>query len=759
MGDQEFESGPDFEVRGVHLARSLHDPMGVQGAVMYMGRERDGLFVSHDEIHAYEFTTLRTKDKATKDGEKLVELLKGIGSQPGNSLKGRTGWFVTLHEPTGDQRSAIEAISRSKLERVHAISIATLHQRICNSEMYIQARDRAPFGSTGFGPQAKTQAPNVPVRLIDAGGEEKSITGLAEDVISGKRSLIVGNFGVGKSHTLRELYRLLRKEHFKKQKLTPFPVHINLRDCAGLKTPAEILRRHAEEVGFDNPNGLVSAWRAGACVLLLDGFDEIVPSRWFGSATDLKTVRWEALSPLRRLVNETPAESGIVIAGRSHYFSGRAEMVSALGFKTHEQLTVPDFDDLQLAEFLSQSGVKWKVPDWVPMRPLLLSYLVSIDVDQAADVANSVSRASGWRRFIEAMCEREAQMFSAVRPETIRQIVSRVATLARSRSDATGPVDMEMLESAFVAVNGLQPDEEGMQLLLRLPGLAAADPDDGAEVRVFADRDLADTAYALDLVDYTLNPYSEAHPLVSVASWAAAASDLGIEVASDALMQYDAGSSAVMTALVARDKQKRFDAVTSDLIRVAAELADEGRPVSTRFLVTGVYFEQLVVADHPVFAATSFRDCVIEKLDISGLDDVSRAPHFQSTLIGMLEGVSQLPQSLAGHFSDCEIDRFSEATQTTAGIMQLGLDRESRIALTIFKKVYGQSGSARKEGALSRGLSLTDRPLVPKVLSELVSQGWLVRSSAGNTTLYTGTKERRKSAMSALESPSDFRLA
>lgn len=758
MGTEELESGPDFELRGIHLARSLHDPLGAQGSVMYMGRERDGLFVSHDEIHAYEFTTLRTKDKAVKDGEKLAELLKGVGNQPGNSLKGRTGWFVTLNEPTGDQHTAIDAISRSKLERIHAISIATLHQRICNSEMYLQARDRAPFGSTGFGAQMRALAPNVPVRLIDAGGDDKPLSALAEDVIDGRRALIVGNFGVGKSHTLRELYRVLRKEHFKKQKLTPFPVHINLRDCAGLKTPAEILRRHAEEVGFANPNGLVSAWRAGACVLLLDGFDEIVPTRWFGSAADLKTVRWEALSPLRRLVNETPAESGIVIAGRSHYFSGRAEMVSALGFKTHEQLTVPDFDDVQLADFLAQSGVEWKIPDWVPMRPLLLSYLVSIDVDRAAGVAGAVSRAPGWRRFIEAMCEREAQMFSAVRPETIRQIVSRVATLARSRSDVTGPLDMEMLKSAFVAVNGLQPDEEGMQLLLRLPGLAAADPDDGAEMRVFADRDLADTAYALDLVDYALNPYGETHPLVSVASWAAGASELGIEVAADALQQYGAGASSAMTALVARDKQKRFDAVTSDLVRIAAELADEGKPVSASFLVTGVYFEQLVVTDHPVFAATSFRDCVIERLDISSLDDVSRAPHFQSTFIGLLDGVSQLPQSLLNHFSDCEIDRFSEATQTTAGIMQLGLDRESRIALSIFRKVYGQSGSARKEGALSRGLNLTDRPSVPKVLSELVSQGWLVKSSAGNTTLYAGTKERRKSALSALESPSDFRL-
>ena len=65
-------------------------------------------------------------------------------------------------------------------------------------------------------------------------------------------------------------------------------------------------------------------------MLLLDGFDEIVPSRWFGGATDLKTVRWEALSPVRRLVTETPAGSGIIVAGRSHYFSGQAEMVSAL---------------------------------------------------------------------------------------------------------------------------------------------------------------------------------------------------------------------------------------------------------------------------------------------------------------------------------------------------------------------------------------------------------------------------------------------
>lgn len=50
--DPASESGPDFEQRGITLARALHDPLGTQGSIMYAGRERDALFVNHDEILA-----------------------------------------------------------------------------------------------------------------------------------------------------------------------------------------------------------------------------------------------------------------------------------------------------------------------------------------------------------------------------------------------------------------------------------------------------------------------------------------------------------------------------------------------------------------------------------------------------------------------------------------------------------------------------------------------------------------------------------
>lgn len=79
------ETAVEFELRGIELARALHDPSGVQGALMINGRERDGVFVSHDDINAYEFTLMRTKEKAEKDAGKLVELL-GMVCKTGASL-------------------------------------------------------------------------------------------------------------------------------------------------------------------------------------------------------------------------------------------------------------------------------------------------------------------------------------------------------------------------------------------------------------------------------------------------------------------------------------------------------------------------------------------------------------------------------------------------------------------------------------------------------------------------------------------------
>lgn len=752
------EAAAEFELRGIELARALHDPSGVQGALVVNGRERDGVFVSHDDINAYEFTLMRSKEKAEKDAGKLVELLDHLSKVPENSFKTATGWFVTREEPTADQRTAVITIARKAGRQIHAISIAQMYKRICNSEMYIQARDKAPFGSTAFTPEISGKPVRVSVQLVGSSGAVSSTDDVARALAAGHRALVVGDFGTGKSHALRDIYLFLRKEHFRHGHLNPFPVHINLRDCVGLRTPAEILRRHSEEIGFGHANGLISAWRAGLCVLILDGFDEVLPSRWLGSVTDLKRVRWEALAPIRRLVDETPASAGVVVAGRSHYFSGQAEMTDALGFKPLEILSILDFDEEQLSDFLQQCNATWTLPDWVPTRPLLLGYLVTLGKDSSGAIASSVSRAEGWRAFLDAICIREAKMFSAVRPEIIGQILSRVATIARGGTSAIGPISTDQLRAAFVSINGFQPDEEGIQLLLRLPGLTGAFGPGGEEMRSFADEDLAETAYGLDLAAFIINPYDETNPLASPASWVNASSGLGAEVAAGRLIADGQSSGLVSAAITRRQRAGKYDAVLADLLTVVAAMPIDGMKIQAQLLIAGVAFEELQITEHPVYGGTTFQDCLIERLDMSGIDELSVVPHFQGCIVSYIEGLAGIPEWLKPNFASTEIERFSAAAQTTAGIMQLKIDRESRVALTVLKKVFSQRGSARKEGALSRGLAPTDRAIVPAVLAELVSKGWIRKEDSGSDVLYVGSKDRRKDALRALEAPAEFRL-
>lgn len=754
----EAETADEFELRGVELARALHDPSGVQGSLMINGRERDGVFVSHSDIHAYEFTLMRTKDKAEKDATKLVELLNLLYAEPGNSLKPATGWFVTRDEPTADQRTAVATIARKASRTVHAISIAQMYKRICNSEMYIQGRDKAPFGSVAFTPEISGKPVRVPVQFVDSTGGILSTEDVARVLVKGRHTMIIGDYGAGKSHALRDIYSFLRRDHFRRGHLNPFPIHINLRDCVGLRTPAEILRRHAEEIGFDHANGLISAWRAGLCVLLLDGFDEVLPSRWLGSVTDLKRVRWEALAPIRRLIEETPASVGVVVAGRSHYFSGQKEMTEALGLSSCGVLSMVDFNEEQLADYMRQSGATWTLPDWVPTRPLLLGYLVSLGKDTSGAIASSVSRAEGWRAFLDAICVREAKMFTAVRPEIISQILSRVATLARGGSSAIGPISTEQLSTAFISVNGFQPDEEGIQVLLRLPGLTASFGPNGEEMRSFADEDLAETAYGLDLAAFIINPYDETNPLTSPASWINASPGLGGEVAAGHLLADAQSPGVVSAAITKRQKAGRFDAVLADLISVGAAIPIDRLKIQEKLLIAGVAFEELQVAENPLYGDTIFQDCLIERLDMSGLDEASLVPHFKGCVVSHMEGLAVIPEWLKSNFENTEIEHFSTAAQTTAGIMELKIDRESRIALTVLKKVFNQRGSARKESALSRGLNPTDRELVPAVLAELVSKGWIYKDDSRNSDLYVGSKNRRKEALRALEMPTEFRL-
>ena len=145
-----------------------------------------------------------------------------------------------------------------------------------------------------------------------------------------KHFVLTGDYGAGKSSTLREVFKILRKRYYD-GKTTQFPLLLNLRDHHGQEDPSEALQRHAKKVGEVDGAKLVRAWRAGYATVILDGFDEIGTSALAMSKKRLSTIRSHATTLIRHFNAETPPSAGILLSGRRYYFDKVEEMNNALG--------------------------------------------------------------------------------------------------------------------------------------------------------------------------------------------------------------------------------------------------------------------------------------------------------------------------------------------------------------------------------------------------------------------------------------------
>ena len=756
------ETGHEFEERARAIARAIYDPSGLQGAVMFRRREHDGVFIDEKTVVAFEFTQKRDMKKAKDDAEKIRDILLHLSGLPENRYKLVQGFFVTELEPTADQRGAVEAVSRSSGVSIKCMSIVTLRASLIDTRSYIGLRENSPFGSADFripGMHDIREEKFIEPNFWNV-TSESSVTwdGILQAIQTGKRTVITADFGAGKSRTLKQAFQSLRKLYFKRPAERPFPVHINLRDCYGLKSPREVLMRHADDIGFPQGGSLVSAWRSNACLLLLDGFDELIPSKWVGGAKDLRQVRWQALDPVRRLVRETPQECGIIIAGRPQYFSSPGELLDALGCTDGEIIELQDFSPDQVRQFLS--GDLQVIPEWLPTRPLLLRFLIQKKLIGDLGFA-ATSAAQAWREMLGLIAFRESERISSITPDVIQSLISRVATVARSSEGALGPLAMSDLRRVFRDLCRYEPDEEGVQLLLRLPGLTSVNDesaDRSEELRAFIDSAFADAAYGQDLAKYVASPYSD-HPLAQGVAWTQGAGSLASEVCAEELVHEGFDPGIASAAIKKRLDDGLYDAVLLDVTHVADAMSARPIPGTSPFF-SGLLVDELILSgDDSYVSQATFSECVIEVLDVGDVDDSGRVPTFQNCLIGSLRGWWAIPDEYAGNFTTSEVANYSGAPRTTGGLISLNLDKRDAIGLVILKKVYLQAGHGRRESALVRGLPLADRVLVPEVTASLCASGFLVRSHHRGNDLVLPVREKRGLVMQVLEKPQSFSLA
>ena len=374
-GMRQEEEHFENEVR--RIARALWPSAEFSGSSFVGHRETDGIFETEDCIHIVEATTSRRLDKAKQDLTKLGKSIEKQRSKSGSRVV--RGWFITRDEPTADQRNFSQKFKQS----INTLSFSQFQGRLIDTNAYLDARDTYPFGSVRDPATGKpvTNIEYIPLDLIRTDSKELvSREDLLSLVSNGSTVVLLGDYGAGKSMTLREIYRDLRKDHLR-GKTCEFPVYLNLRDHYGQRDPAEVFERHARSIGFSHPSHLVRAWRAGYVHLLIDGFDEIASISIHGLWHRLSENRYRAMELVRRLIREHPSGSGLILAGRAHFFDSQTERHKALGLpRDFVELSLNEFTPGQIATYLTRAGLSGAVPPWLPSRPLLVGYLASKDL-------------------------------------------------------------------------------------------------------------------------------------------------------------------------------------------------------------------------------------------------------------------------------------------------------------------------------------------------------------------------------------------
>jgi len=741
---QEFED----EVRRV--ARLLWPEAEFGGATIESGKERDGVFEGGDFIHVVEATTSRAKDKATKDGSKVGKLVRRLISK--NPEKFVKGWFVTKNEPTAAQRDEILRIARSKGPNIQivATSFDQFRSKLVDAREYIQKRWNYPFGSVADPNTGATDyAPDyITLSLVDAEGQSRTLLDITQGLLDDQRIVLVGDYGAGKSSTLREMFNLLA-DHFHKGKTLSFPVILNLRDHHGQTDHVEALERHARRVGYKRASDLVSAYHAGYVVLFLDGFDEIASAGWAAKSTSLRQLRHQSMTLIREFVRH--ARGGILVAGREHFFDSYSELRSALAMRPSDHfLELTEFDVAQVAQFLAQRGRQQAIPTWLPSRPLLLAYLATNDLLPPAGAENETTYpAIGWSKLIDRICAREAELESGMDADTVLSLVQFLALFARATTGGVGPLLQDQIVDAYLLASGTMPDDKGVVLLQRLPGLGATSQEDGS--RSFVSRDFADAARGAAICAHVINPYDQPY---DPSTWQEAISPLAAEIALERCKDNGVSVGHISAAIEEAKNQAGADVLLADLLLML--MLAEGE-----FAVKPTYVRETIIPELPLdelvgdMGRIEFQDCLISVVQLGSDYDTSKLPRFVNCDIGRVLGCTGERDLPADRFLDCQVDEFEEHDMTTSSLLQIDMPKGCAVLLTILKKLYLQGGVGRREGALYRGLDQDSRLLVPAILQLLQRYEFAFKARHRRQTLWLPAKggSYRQRALAILAAP------
>ncbi|MFQ2311328.1 NACHT domain-containing protein [Aeromonas dhakensis] len=676
------------------------------------------------------------------------------------SMKGAIGWLITKDEPTAEQREEVRKYGK---QQVKTLSFMQFQQAIIDVSQYLQSREQHFFGSvkdphTG---NIKTSIEYIPLDLIDIKNESSyEINDIAEGLASGQSFSLLGDYGAGKSMTLRQIFFYLSKKY--KTGGTPlFPIYINLREHSGQDDPTEVLERHARRIGFEKAHTLVNAWRAGFVIPILDGFDEITSLGITTSKNKMREARRRSLEAIRKLIEQTPYSVGVIIAGREHFFNNNDERNGALSLRKDTiTLNLNEFNERQIKKYLKSfnGGSSFKIPNWMPTRPLLVGYIVSRGLlDSLPEVSDDLDHIDGWDFLLDRIYDRESNISPNLDGATLRKILERLATIARSTPDGLGPITQQQIRDAFIHICETEPDDQANMLLQRLPGLGVYRNEEDS--RIFVDIELSGICRARDIYDFIVNPYDT----MQDEQWKTAINLASICAGNDAITkicrklknEHINTSSVFEQVILILNKTSNMNALKTDIASIFCmmpyELQQKFNVEEGIFDGVSLCFEQQEVNLNNLI----LKDCFLSEIEIGPECTTRSLPIFNGCAIIKLVGRSNKEDLPKNNFiNDTEVEVFTTSSSTQASILSTALTKGEKVLLSIMRKLFIQSLGGRAESALSRGLELNDRQLVPDIVKLLQQHQFLTIMAKGDGTIVMPVRKELHRVRSILLSPS-----
>ena len=623
-------------------------------------------------------------------------------------------YFVTSNEHPSIWESGKE------FNNVEVHTSKTFVNKFLGSELYKTERTRHPFGSA-VNPDSGTKdtSPYVPIYYLDQNNHKYTIKDICNELKNGKKIILVGEFGTGKSRCVMEIFNNLI-EH------TIFsPIAINLRDNWGYKRLGHIIRNHLELLGLSEnfSDALVRSLHRGNHVLLLDGIDEIGSQSWSGDPARLTEIRKISLEGVRDIIASCSA-SGILLTGREHYFSCDEEMLECLGLSKMDvfKLKCPDeFSDEEISLYLKQNTQLTSVPEWVPRKPLVCQLLTRLAPNEIVQLERrSYGEVEFFEKIFDAICERETRINPAIYKDVLKGILLYLAQQTRLLSPSKEYISTRDINEAFFKIAGYAPIDESAVLLQRLPYLGRVGS--GGAERIFVDTYARDGLRGISLANVLMCQDKN----IANEKWIQPIKGLGIKILSNKITPNDSTKNFIKYC-----KNYGNSQIVCDYISLCLSLGQEA-----------INFQGLAVNDGN-FDEIGFIDANIKNITIS--NSYIRKIHIDNAIfdnvkisnciIEDIEGITAADK-MPNVFHDCSVENFRGAF-TTSRISELNISNGQKTLLAIIKKLFFQPGEGRQAGALLRGAeNYWDTNKADKIIRYMLSNDIIVKSPGMHGDLY-----------------------